>query len=240
MERAVFDFQRNAGLPADGLVGESTIAKLQALRKAESGREGKKIPERDGGYCSARNLTGQEVVIDPGHGGSDSGFVSREGIAEKDVTLALGLRLGELLRAEGCRVRLTRDDDAEMPYYARAEAANAARARFMISLHCNANEAPKARGAACYYFQRGHYFSEHGYRLAGHIGEQLAAAGVPYIAGVGRNYGILRESKAIAVMVEPLFLSNPDDAELASRPHHIEALAQALLRGLTAYVTRAS
>lgn len=41
-------------------------------------------------------------------------------------------------------------------------------------------------------------------------------------------------------MVEPLFLSNPDDAELASRPHHIEALAQALLRGLTAYVTRAS
>ena len=64
VERAVIDFQRNAGLPLDGIVGESTLVKLEAVRKAESGREGKKIPERDGGFVPARSLVGQTVVID--------------------------------------------------------------------------------------------------------------------------------------------------------------------------------
>ena len=72
VERAVLDFQRNAGLPVDGIIGESTIVKFAALRKAETGREGKKIPERDGGYVQARSLPGQTVVVDPGHGGPDA------------------------------------------------------------------------------------------------------------------------------------------------------------------------
>jgi hypothetical protein len=63
VERAVLDFQQNAGLPLDGLVGESTLLKLEALRKAESGREGKKIPERDGGHVAARSLAGQSIVL---------------------------------------------------------------------------------------------------------------------------------------------------------------------------------
>ncbi len=79
VERAVLDFQRNAGLPPDGIVGESTLRKLEAVRKAESGREGKKIPERDRGYAAARSLTGQSVTIDPGHGGADLGCVSAAG-----------------------------------------------------------------------------------------------------------------------------------------------------------------
>ena len=80
VERAVLDFQHNAGLIPDGIVGESTIHKLEALRKAESGREGKKIPERDRGYVSARSLTGQTIVVDPGHGGADPGVVSAAGL----------------------------------------------------------------------------------------------------------------------------------------------------------------
>ena len=137
VERAVLDFQRNAGLPLDGIVGESTLMKLEAVRKAESGREGKKIPERDRGYAAALGLTGQSVTIDPGHGGADLGVVSPRGLAEKDVTLALGLRLAELLRAEGCRVQLTREADERVPLYARAEAANGGATDFFLSLHCN-------------------------------------------------------------------------------------------------------
>jgi N-acetylmuramoyl-L-alanine amidase len=239
VERAVLDFQQNAGLPVDGIVGESTIRKLAALRKAETGRESKKIPERDGGYVRARSLTGQTVVVDPGHGGPDSGHVSPGGLAEKDVALALGLRCAELLRAEGCRVQLTRERDVAVPLYARAEAANAAAADYFLSLHCNANEAPAARGAECVYFQRSHYYSEHGHRLAGYIGARLAAAGVPFLASLGRNYGVLRETRAIAVLVEPLFLSNAEDERLASRPDRLEALAQALLGGFADYVARA-
>jgi N-acetylmuramoyl-L-alanine amidase len=111
VDHAVKEFQRNAGLQPDGVVGEATLAMLDAVRKAESGREGKKIPERDEGYVAARALTGQTVVIDPGHGGADHGVIGGHGLREKDYTLALSLRLAQLLRAEGCRVRLTRERD---------------------------------------------------------------------------------------------------------------------------------
>ena len=238
VERAVIDFQRNAGLPLDGIVGESTLVKLEAVRKAESGREGKKIPERDGGFVPARSLVGQTVVIDPGHGGADLGCVSAGGVAEKDVTLALGRRTAELLRAEGCRVRLTRERDQAVALYARAETANAESADYVLSLHCNFNASPQARGGACYYFQRSHYYSEHGRRLAGYIGGRLARGG-PFIGRFGRNYGVLREARGIAVQVEPLFLSCPEEARAAVRPDHTEALARALVGGLADYLARA-
>jgi N-acetylmuramoyl-L-alanine amidase len=238
VERAVLDFQRNAGLPLDGIIGESTLVKLEAVRKAESGREGKKIPERDGGYVQARSLTGQMVVIDPGHGGHDGGYISAQGIAEKDVTLILGLRLAELLRAEGCRVRLSRERDEHVPLYTRADAANAAGAGYFISLHCNADRSPAARGVACYFFQRSHYYSEHGRRLAEYIGARLATAETPCLGSFGRNYGVLRETRSIAVLVEPLFLSNPKDEALATRPAHMETLARALVGGFADYLAR--
>lgn len=238
VERAMLDFQRNAGLPLDGLVGESTLRKLRALRKAESGREGKKIPERDGGFVTARSLAGQTIVIDPGHGGPDAGYVSPGGLAEKDVALALGLRLAELLRAEGCRTKVTREVDEAVPLYARTEAVNAAGADYLVSVHCNGNESPAASGSTCYFFQRSHYFSEHGRRLSGCIGSHLATAGTRHIGSFGRNYGVLRESRAISVLVEPLFLSNPDEAALAERPDHLEAVALALVGGLADYLAR--
>ncbi len=238
VERAVLDFQRNAGLPPDGIVGESTILKLEALRKAESGREGKKIPERDGGFVRAQSLLGQTVVIDPGHGGADAGFVSARGVTEKDVALAVGLRLAELLRAEGCRVRLTRERDEAVQLYRRVATANAAGAGFCISLHCQADEAAAAHGSACFYFQRSHYYSEHGRRLAEYLGARLAEAS-PYIGGFGRNFGILRETRCVAVQVEPLFLSNPDEAQKAMRPDHVETVARALVGGLADYLARA-
>jgi N-acetylmuramoyl-L-alanine amidase len=238
VERAVLDFQRNAGLPVDGIVGESTLRKLEAVRKAESGREGKKIPERDRGYVVARGLTGQSVTIDPGHGGTDSGGVSARGLAEKDVTLALGIRLAELLRAEGCRVQMTREGDERVPLYARADAANGAASAFFLSLHCNGAASPAARGAAIYYFQRSHYYSEHGRRLAGSIGARMRAAGVPWIGRFGRNYALLREARGIALLVEPLFLTSPEDEALARRPEHVERLARALAGGLADYLAR--
>jgi N-acetylmuramoyl-L-alanine amidase len=238
VERAVLDFQRNAGLPADGIVGASTLGKLEAVRKAESGREGKKIPERDRGWVAARTLTGQVVTIDPGHGGTDAGCVSPAGLAEKDVTLALGLRLAELLRAEGCRVRLTREDDERVPLYARCAAAGGGGHGFFISLHCNDDASPTARGAATYYFQRSHYYSEHGRRLAGYVGARLEEAGAPWLGRFGRNYGILRETRAIALLVEPLFLTSAQDEASARRPEHVERLARALAGGLTDYLAR--
>lgn len=239
VERAVLDFQRNAGLVADGIVGPTTLAKLEALRKAESGREGKKIPDRHGGLVEARTLAGQVVAVDAGHGGDDTGVVSSGGLAEKDLTLALALRLEELLRAEGCLVALTRTGDHDVPLYERTEIVMAADAGFMLSLHVNGDDSPSAHGAACYFFQRSHYFSERGSRLAAYVGAHLDAIGAGYLGSFGRNYGLLREPHAIGLLVEPLFLTSPAGERWAARPDFVDRVAEAICAGLGDYVARA-
>jgi len=238
VESAVIDFQRNAGLPVDGILGDDTLRKLDALRKAESGREGKKIPDRHEGYAPHGTLAGTAVMIDPGHGGQDAGVVSAGGRKEKDLTLTTALRVAELLRAEGARVTLTRDSDQTVPLYVRAELADAAVADFLLSLHFGGSQSPAACGAACYFFQRSHYFSEHGNRLADYIGEQVGGLGTRFIGSLGRNYTLLREPTAISVLVEPLFLTNPDDEALAVRPDYVDGLAGAVVAGLAGYLAR--
>jgi N-acetylmuramoyl-L-alanine amidase len=238
VENAVIEFQRNAGLPVDGIIGEDTLRKLDALRKAESGNEGMKIPDRHQGFVAHRALTGRVLVVDPGHGGQDRGVVSPSGLAEKDLTLAAGLRLAELLRADGCRVTMTRDSDQTVPMYVRTDIADATSAEYMLSLHFNACPTPVARGAVCYYFQRSHYYSEHGMRLADYIGARLDGIGSPFLASVGRNYSLLREPMAISVLVESLFLSNAEDDALAGRPEYADMLAVAVRDGLADYLAR--
>jgi N-acetylmuramoyl-L-alanine amidase len=240
VERALIDFQRNAGLPSDGMVGDDTLAKLDALRKAESGREGKKIPDRDEGFARATSLAGTVIVIDPGHGGQDAGVISASGRKEKDLTLAAGLRLAELLRAEGSRVVMTRRSDQTVPLYVRTDAAETAGADYLVSLHFNSHSDSAAAGAAGYFFQRSHYYSEHGARLSDYIGAEvgrLSSAG--FIASLGRNFAVLREPTGIAVMIEPLFLSNPADDALAGRADYVERLARAVVAGFARYLARA-
>ncbi|SHK80622.1 N-acetylmuramoyl-L-alanine amidase family protein [Rhodothermus profundi] len=78
------------------------------------------------------------IVIDPGHGGKDPGAVAN-GVREKDVTLAVALKLGEYLeRLLGVRVVYTRKDDRFVGLRERGRIANEAGGKLFISLHCNA------------------------------------------------------------------------------------------------------
>ena len=113
---------------------------------------------------------------------------------------------------------LTRESDETVPLYVRADAGQRRRRDCFISLHANADAPPAARGAACYYFQRSHYYSEHGRRLAAHLGRTPRGGGLPCLGAFGRNYGVLREARGIAVLVEPLFLSDPERGAAGHRP----------------------
>jgi len=238
VDAAVKDFQGNAGLLADGVVGESTLCKLDALRKAETGREGKKIPDRDAGFVAVRELTGRTIVVDPGHGGHDPGWVAAGGLKEKDYDLRLGMRLAELLRAEGCRVHMTREDDEAVDVYARAELADVVGADYLLSLHAAGHPSEAARGAACFYFKRGHYYSERGQKLTDYLGARLTVAGLTCAPPMGRNYAVLREPHAVAVVIEPLFLSDPAAAAAARAPLHADQAASAIVGGLRDYLGR--
>jgi len=235
-ERAVLDFQRNAGLVMDGMVDESVLKVIDKVTKdGEPHSAEAKIPDRNGGCAGGRSLSETTISIDPGHGGNDSGSVADTGIIEKDINLSVALALGRALESLGARVVLTRDKDEAVPLYKRPVVANAAGADIFISIHHNSNPSPLAQGATAYFFSRQGYFSEAGKMLAQHIVTALAAnLDVPELPAMGRNFAVLRETEMTAVQVEPVFISNPElgkiDIEELSRLE-----AEAILDGINRY-----
>ena len=91
------------------------------------------------------------VVIDPGHGGIDSGAETRSGIKEKDIVLAFALRLQELLVESGrFDVALTREDDTFLRLEERVALARTNKADLFISIHADSFQEPEIRGASVY------------------------------------------------------------------------------------------
>lgn len=98
------------------------------------------------------------VVLDPGHGGSDTGAIHRLGaqtVAEKDITLALARKVAAALRARGIRAALTRDRDCVVALDRRTAIANSAARRadaVLLSIHVNSARDPYSSGIETYVF----------------------------------------------------------------------------------------
>ncbi len=93
-----------------------------------------------------------KIVIDPGHGGTEDGAIGRGGLKEKDLTLEIAKRLGDLLANRlGAEVIYTRTGDLTVALDARATIANQAGADLFISIHANSSDDPGARGVETYY-----------------------------------------------------------------------------------------
>jgi N-acetylmuramoyl-L-alanine amidase len=93
------------------------------------------------------------IMIDPGHGGTDSGATGKMGTKEKDVTLDLAMRLKELLLKTGqYRVLMTREDDVAVPLNKRVAIAQAAKADLFISIHLNYLPSKPINIIETYYF----------------------------------------------------------------------------------------
>lgn len=94
----------------------------------------------------------KKVVIDPGHGGKDPGAVGADGLLEKDITLAVALKVAEILRRDlHCKVILTRDRDIFVPLEERTAIANTSKGDLFVSIHVNAAPTPKAKGIETYF-----------------------------------------------------------------------------------------
>ncbi|MBN9334904.1 N-acetylmuramoyl-L-alanine amidase [Devosia sp.] len=91
------------------------------------------------------------VVIDPGHGGIDSGAEAANGVREKDIVLAFSLRLQALLIQSGrFDVALTREDDTYLRLEERVALARGNKADIFISIHADSFQQPEIRGASVY------------------------------------------------------------------------------------------
>ena len=92
------------------------------------------------------------IVLDPGHGGHDTGTVGPEGLREKDLVLDVAKRLGALIEERlGSEVIYTRSDDTFVPLERRTEIANEAKADLFLSIHANSSTLRSAAGVETYY-----------------------------------------------------------------------------------------
>ena len=112
-------------------------------------------PLRDGQSTLTRTLGLKigRIVIDPGHGGHDTGTIGPTGLMEKDLCLDVALRLGKMIeqRLPGADVIYTRSDDTFVPLEERTNIANQAKADLFISIHANSSRDTGARGIETYY-----------------------------------------------------------------------------------------
>jgi N-acetylmuramoyl-L-alanine amidase len=115
-------------------------------------REARPTADGDRSLIRALGLKIGKIVIDPGHGGHDTGTIGPNGLREKDLVLDVAKRLGHLLESRlGAEVTYTRSDDTFIPLETRTAIANQEQADLFISIHANSSRDSDARGVETYY-----------------------------------------------------------------------------------------
>ena len=151
-----------------------------------------------------------KIVIDAGHGGSDSGAVGN-GLMEKDITLPISLKVGEVLKRHKLDIFYTRTSDEYVSLTKRAEMANDLNADYFVSIHINSFKDSNANGVEVLYYPT----SISGIELARSIQNKLIEIGFTDRGIKPRgDLTVLSKTKMTAVLVEAGFISNKDDINI--------------------------
>jgi N-acetylmuramoyl-L-alanine amidase len=233
-DRAVRAFQKEYGVAEDGIFGPMSNAALGGLRVDRPGtsavlREELRIAEHSG-------VASTLVVIDPGHGGDDEGDIGPSGTLEGDLCWDIAIRLEQCLAELGARVRLTRLKSEAPSISERSRRANALDADIFISIHLNSHDEASAEGA-CTYYWRG---SIAGQRLAEQIQNALVDLGTRDCRTHPRAYQLLRETRMPAVLVEPCFITNPEEEKKLFDPAFRSEIADAIATAVRHYYESAA
>ena len=145
--------------PAPVVKAEKSAKLTKPLRRSRTQtasarplREAQPTSDGDRSLIRTLGLRIGKIVIDPGHGGHDTGTIGPDGLLEKELVLDVSKRLGKLLAARlGAEVAFTRRDDTFIPLETRTAIANQAQADLFVSVHANSSRDPDARGVETYY-----------------------------------------------------------------------------------------
>lgn len=212
-----------------------------------------KTPCSNEAEVDGQPIEGAHVVLDPGHGGSETGAIGPGGVREEDVNLDVSLRVKRLLEQRGAVVVMTRSTDVRVTIDMRASLAVALRPLAFVSVHHNSGATRKSTtpGSEAYH----HLDDPESKRLAGLIFEELQAKLAPYgtdwvvggDAGAHARrslddgddfYGILRRSQGVpGVLSESAYLSNPSEERLLGTDQFRESEATAIAKAVIRFVT---
>ncbi|MBQ1614444.1 MAG: N-acetylmuramoyl-L-alanine amidase [Selenomonas sp.] len=189
-------------------------------------------------------LKGRVIVIDPGHGGSDSGAIGPTGVMEKSITLRVGNELRRLLTQEGATVYMTRSTDKEVSpkrskatdieeLQARCDVANQKNADIFVSIHMDSFTNDAAKGTTGYYYSLGNKRS----RI---LADKIRAGVIDQLGTQSRgtqssNFYVVKHTDMPATLVELAFISNKNEEQLMNSEDGIKKAAQGIADGIADY-----
>lgn len=251
--RVVLDLARMTGFKVSSETGaDGTVTYLINLLTNTTRTPGPG-PVADGGYVppfdpaagqvvtppkapTGSGLNGLTVVVDPGHGGRDSGALGADGSNEKNIALAIGRKLRDVLTQKGARVYMTRADDTFVGVMGRPAVANAHQADYFISVHCDSSGGQNSRNGTTVYF---HGQNQTTRRMALDIVQRIAErSGIPnngvksdtirFVTG----FGVLRGSTMPAVLVECGYMNSDSDLAKLKNDGTQQVIAEQIAAGL--------
>jgi N-acetylmuramoyl-L-alanine amidase len=172
------------------------------------------------------------VVVDAGHGGSDPGAMSA-GLREKDINLAVALKVADLLEQRGIGVLLTRQQDRYIELEERADIANRRNADLFVSIHSDSNPDRSRQGFTVFVARAA---SAAANRAAGDISQAMAATGADSHGIREADYKVLINTSCPAVLVEIAHLSNVQDVARLRDAGWQNRIAQAIATGILTYL----
>lgn len=196
-------------------------------------------PAGSGETAEVKGVAGHVIVLDPGHGGSDSGAVGPDGVQEKDVTLKVADQVRDILQASGAHVAMTRDADVDVygayatdrqELQARVDAGNYTPGmQVFLSIHCNSFSSADANGTQTFYYPK----TEQDAVLAQDLQDELIAAGGLRDRGISEaNFYVVKHAEVPAALVELAFISNYNEEGLLASPDFQHKVAMAIAKGL--------
>ena len=192
--------------------------------------------------ASAGEQNAQRVIlIDAGHGGIDGGAKSKNGTIEKDINLAIALKLKNILECDGYKVYMTREDDSQLSkkkvedLTKRCELKKETNCDVFISIHQNMFPKPKCFGAQVWYAS-----NDKSKLLADFIQESLKATindnNKRIAKAAQEQYKILRDKyDGACVIVECGFLSNSEEEQRLKSEEHQQKIVEGIKLGLEKY-----
>ncbi|NLY18883.1 MAG: AMIN domain-containing protein, partial [Clostridiaceae bacterium] len=172
---------------------------------------------------------GKLVVLDPGHGGSESG--ATYGKEEKWYNLDIALKTAAILREKGVNVKLTRETDVFVSLYDRAKMANDWNADLFVSIHNNAFFDKNISGTMTFYYTGSYKGKEYATIIQNDLLKNLGSRDIGVRA---QNFVVIRDTKMPAVLVEISCLSNDQErVKLDTEEYRLKAamsLAESIMK----------
>ena len=172
------------------------------------------------------------VVIDPGHGGKDSGAPGIGGLLEKDVVLPIGKRIAAILEQNGIQAVLTRDADFFVELQGRVDIAERANATLFVSVHANyVDKLPDVNGLEVYYYDSGYNLAE--------VVRKTILQNISTLNDRGTRkarFYVLRKSSMPSILVETGYMTGREDNPRLGNPEYQKRMAEAIADGILRYL----